>query len=68
MQKILAIAGATASGKSKAAVELAKKLNYVMENKAEMRVIAAQGQKNALLNFTKEKNAEAISKIYQDVL
>ena len=39
-----------------------------MENKAEMRVIAAQGQKNALLNFTKEKNAEAISKIYQDVL
>ncbi len=27
MQKILAIAGATASGKSKAAVELAKKLN-----------------------------------------
>lgn len=48
--------------------ELAKKLNDVMENKAEMRVIAAQGQKNALLNFTKEKNAEAISKIYQDVL
>lgn len=45
--------------------ELAQKLKYAVENRDDMRLIAIRGQKNALRNFTKEKNAETVSKIYK---
>lgn len=48
-------------------LELAEKINYACTNKEFARKIANSGRENALNNFTAEKNAEEIIKVYEDI-
>lgn len=47
--------------------ELAKQIIYAIKNREEVQQIARQGQKFAYNNFTAEKNAQLIHKLYEDL-
>lgn len=49
-------------------VDLAKKLNYIIENQSLMKVKAKNGQEFAMKNFTSKKNAEEIYHLYCKLL
>ena len=48
--------------------DLAKKLNYIIENQSLMKVKAKNGQEFAMKNFTSKKNAEEIYHLYCKLL
>lgn len=48
--------------------DLAKKITWAVEKFEEAREIAAAGQKQAYINYTKEHNAEEIVRIYSEIL
>lgn len=50
------------------AEDLGTKAKYILEHKTEMRQIAAAGREYAIANFTAEKNAREIKKLYEELI
>lgn len=49
-------------------IQLAKLIQFAIDNRDTMKQIALEGQKNALQNFSIEKTAQNVKKVYEEIM